>query len=147
MIDLKVTREFDLVINPVNSTEYAIAKTAPNTIEFITQALDTCIRSMPGEWKLNRFFGASPTPMLGSPMRDSLFAYLESYITEALKISRIIPVSATVTVKSVPIDFDKIIVRITFYEGSSSKAAMVFDYMYSTEQNFIYPLEVGYGER
>ena len=147
MIDLKVTREYDLVIDPINSTEYAIGKTKPNTIEYLAQALDTCIRSMPGEWKLNRFFGASPAAMLGSPMRDSLFNYLESYVSEALKISRIIPVSATISVKSVPIDFDKIIMRIIFYEGSSNMAAMIFDYVYSTEQNVIYPLENGYGAR
>jgi hypothetical protein len=147
MIDLRVTREYDLVIDPINATEYGIVKTTPDTVEFLTQALDTCIRSMPGEWKLNRFFGASPAAMLGSPMRDSLFAYLESYISEGLKVSRIIPIIATVTVKSVPIDYDKIIVRITFYEGTSSRAAMIFDYMYSTEQNIIYPLDNGYGAR
>ena len=147
MIDLRVTREYDLVIDPINATEYSIVKTRANTVEFLGQALDTCIRSMPGEWKLNRFFGASPAAMLGSPMRDSLFNYLESYVSEALKVSRIIPVSATVSVKSAPIDFDKIVMRITFYEGSSNKAAMVFDYMYSTEQNIIYPLENGYGAK
>jgi hypothetical protein len=147
MIDLKVTREYDLVIDPINSTEYAISRTMPNTAEYVSQALDLCIRSMPGEWKLNRFFGASPVAMLGSPMRDSLFGYLESYVSEALKNSRVIPVSATVSVKSAPIDFDKIVMRITFYEGSSNRPAMIFDYMYSTEQNAIYPLEIGYGER
>lgn len=147
MIDLKVTREYDLVIDPINATEYSVMKTRPNTVEFIAQALDTCMRSMPGEWKLNRFFGASPAAMLGSPMRDSLFSYLESYVSEALKVSRIIPPSATVSVKSAPIDFDKIVMRVTFFEGTSNKAVMVFDYMYSTEQNIIYPLENGYGAR
>lgn len=147
MRDLRVTRNFDLIIDPINKTEYEVKKTKENTYEYLAQALDLCIRSMPGEWKLNQYFGASPAVMLGSPMRESIFSYIEQYVSEGLKRSKVVPLNVVMSVKAIPVDYDKIAMRIMFFESQAGNPAIVFNYMYSTEQNIIYPLDNGYGVR
>jgi hypothetical protein len=143
MKDLKVNHKWDLVLNDSLKQGYEIDRTKYN-FEEIMQAINTCLMSKVGDWKLDSFFGASPVAFLGSPMRASLFSQMESFIRESIIRSKVLPLNALFNVKSAPIDFDKVALRVEVYD-SNGAAAIKLNYIYSTSDNNLYPLANSYG--